>query len=138
MLTQPVPTIKKNGKRNGITMRRHSIYHAYTRTRNKHAYHFLNSAGKLGEMFTCDQAIKADRFDLEYQRQVLQKLSYRKITQKALHNMLKKRLATDPKLTGKDLGSVYTIPAKFPGSRAFFRKAYADLLTVVRVHGAPT
>jgi hypothetical protein len=114
------------------------MYLAQTRAKSKHAYHFINSAGRLAEFYTITQAVKADRHDLECQKaEVLKHSAKRKITLNSLRTAVKNRLENTA-LKGKDLGTTYTIPAKFPGSRAFYKKAYADLLTLVRVHGAPT
>jgi hypothetical protein len=131
-------SVPYTGKRAGITLRNHSVYQSYTRSRCKNAYHFINSAGQLGAMHTLAQAQKADRLDLEYQREVRKKHSKHKISLNTLQTVLKKTIASNPKLKGKDLGSVYTIPSSHPGSRAFYNQAYADLLKVVEVHGAPT
>ena len=94
-------------------------------------FHWLWVWRKLAEFFTITILNRIEQADMQTVR--LTQTNLRKIKAKDYIDALEKNLPA-----GKKLGAVYEMPAVFAGSKLFYQKSYADLMTIVRRIGDPT
>ena len=73
---------------------------------------------------------------MDYLKELQTKKNYRKIIASEYVEAIKKGLSKQGKKCR--LGQIFLMPQTFSGSRQFYQKKYADLMTMVRAIGNPT
>ena len=93
-------------------------------------------ARRLAEYFLISVTNRIERNEMDQLKAIQEKRSYRKILAKEYIKAIEDGLLRQGK--NRRLGQVFLMPETFAGSRQFYQKKYAELMTIVRNLGNPT
>lgn len=126
--------VKKEGPLTNISQRRFYRFLLAIRNNDKNAFHWLWFARRLAEFFVISVLNRIERNEMDFLKEQQEKMNLREVIAKDYIDALSKGLQKE----GKKLGRVFMMPSYFAGSRQYYQKAYADLMTIVRRMGNPT
>lgn len=113
---------------------RHFYRYRMARRTDKGQFHWLWFARRLSEYFVISVLNRIERDEMDHLKAIQEEKNYRKILAREYIDALEKGLLRQ----GKRLGQVFIMPQTFAGSRQYYQKKYADLMTIVRKVGNPT
>lgn len=129
-------TFGRSGPREHISQREYVRYQMAIRSRDTNAFHWLHFARRLAEYYQIAILNRIERDEMDYKKRIIDEQNKRVVTAKDLRHVIEKGLLkTHP--NGR-LGKVYTLPSTFQGSNQYYKKNYANLMTMVRNMGNPT
>ena len=79
---------------------------------------------------------RIERNELDHLKAIQEKRNYRKILAREYIEAIERGLLKQG--SNRRLGQVFLMPETFAGSRQYYQKKYADLMTIVRGLGNPT
>jgi hypothetical protein len=127
--------LQSKGRRN-ISERQFYRYRMALREESRGTFHWLWHSRRLAEFFTISVLNRIERNELNHVKEEQKKRNLRQILASDYIDALEKglqRLGPNRKL-----GWVFQTPQTFAGSKQYYQKRYADLMTVVRKVGNPT
>ena len=99
-------------------------------------FYISRFARRLAEYFLISVTNRIERNEMDQLKAIQEKRNYRKILAKEYIKAIEDGLLRQGK--NRRLGQVFLMPETFAGSRQFYQKKYAELMTIVRNLGNPT
>ena len=93
-------------------------------------------ARRLAEYFVISVLNRIERNEMDHLKAIQEKRNYRKILAREYIQAIENGLLRQG--PNRRLGQVFLMPETFAGSRQYYQKKYADLMTIVRNIGNPT
>ena len=128
---------KKKGPQENISERRFHLYRMALRNGDKNAFHWLWFARRLAEYYVISVLNRIERNEMDAIKKVQEKKNLRQILAKDYIAAIEKGLKRQHGQSAK-LGKIFQTPQTFAGSRQYYQKKYADLMTIVRKLNLPT
>lgn len=91
-------------------------------------------ARRLAEYFTIAVLNRIERNEMDHLKAIQEERNYRSILAREYVAAIESGLLKK----GRKLGRIFLMPQTFAGSRQYYQKKYADLMTIVRHVGNPT
>jgi len=106
------------------------------RTEGRGDFHWLWYARRLAEFFIISVLNRIEREEMDHLKMIQLKKNYRQILARDYIAAIEQGLQKQ----GRNcrLGKIFLLPQTFAGSRQYYQKKYADLMTMVRKLGNPT
>ena len=97
---------------------------------------FTRFARRLAEYFIISVTNRIERNEMDHLKAIQEKRNYRKILAREYIQAIENGLLRQG--PNRRLGQVFLMPETFAGSRQYYQKKYAELMTIVRNLGNPT
>ena len=97
---------------------------------------FYRFARRLAEYFIISVTNRIERNEMDHLKAIQEKRNYRKILAREYIQAIENGLLRQG--PNRRLGQVFLMPETFAGSRQYYQKKYAELMTIVRNLGNPT
>jgi hypothetical protein len=127
---------KGPAKRDNISERDFYRYRMAMRMDSRGAFHWLWFARRLAEYFVVSVLNRIERNEMDHLKKIQEQKNYRQILARDYIDAMEKGLKKQ--YGNARLGKVFLMPQTFAGSRQYYQKKYADLMTMVRHLGNPT